>query len=151
MPATNQHNEQAESVPELNSKESERLGENPGRFLAADLRVDTGDGTSGELMLARIRGLESTELVDYWVGVERWLAMQEDRRPRERVLDALAERRSELEAHGEGHAQTGMTPAERREAAAKYDAESDAILVDEDGEQVPWSRQSGATVEVVDR
>jgi len=73
--------------------------------------------------------------------------MQEDREPRERVLDALDERRSELEAHGEGHAQTGMTHAERREAAAEYDAESNAVLVDENGEEVPWSRQRGATVE----
>lgn len=40
-----------------------------------------------------------------------------------------------------------MTPAERRSAAAERDAESVAVLLDADGEPVPWSRQRGATVE----
>jgi len=98
-------------------------------------------------MLARIRGIVSTELVDYWIGVERWLAMQEDREPRDRVVDALEERKAELQEHGEGLAQTGMTTEERREAATERDSESVAVLLDEDGEEIPWSRQRGATVE----
>ena len=147
MPATSQHNEQAGSVPNLNAEESERLGENPARFLVEDLRVDGGDGTAGELMLARIRGIVSVELVDYWLGVERWLAMQKDREPRDRVIDALEERKSQLEEHGEGLAQAGMTPAERREAAAERNSESVAVLLGEDGEEVSWNRQHGAVVE----
>ncbi|CAL92458.1 hypothetical protein BJ1_gp36 [Halorubrum virus BJ1] len=146
MPATSQHNEQGLEVPNLNAEESKRLGENPGRFLVEELTVDDGDGTTGELMLARIRGIVSTELIDYWLGVERWLAMHEDREPRDRVVDALQERKTELEEHGEGLAQAGMTPAERREAAAERDAESVAVLVDEDGEEVSWSQQRGAVV-----
>ena len=146
MPATSQHNEQAAAVPDLNAEESGRLGENPARFLVEELTVDDGDGTTGELMLARIRGIVSTELIDYWLGVERWLAMHNDREPRDRVIDALEERKAELEEHGEGLAQAGMTPAERREAADERDAESVAVLVDEDGEEVSWSRQRGAVV-----
>ena len=146
MPATSQHNEQATEIPDLNAEESNRLGENPGRFLFEELTVDDGDGTTGELMLARIRGIVSTELIDYWIGVERWLAMHEDREPRDRVVDALEERKAELEEQGEGLAQAGMTPAERREAAGERDAESVAVLVDADGEEVSWSRQEGAVV-----
>ncbi|RLM81313.1 hypothetical protein DVK05_09975 [Halorubrum sp. Atlit-8R] len=146
MPATGQHNEQATEVPDLNTEESARLGENPARFLVEEIDIDTGAGTSGELIVARIRGIATRELVDYWEGVERWLARQEDREPREDVLDALQERREELEANGEGLSQAGMAPVERREAAAERDAESVAVLVDEDGEEVPWSRQEGAVV-----
>ena len=146
MPATNQHNEQAAATPNPFPEPSRQYGENPARFLAAELAVDDGDGTSGELMLARIRGIVSTELIDYWLGVENWLAMHEDREPRDRVIDALEERKAHLEEHGEGLAQAGMTPAERREAAAERDAESVAVLVDEDGEEVSWSQQRGAVV-----
>jgi hypothetical protein len=146
MPATGQHNEQALEVPNLNAEESERLGENPARFLVEDLTVDDGDGTTGELMLARIRGIVSTELIDYWLGAERWLAMQNDREPRDRVIDALEKRKAELEEHGEGLPQAGMTPAERRDAAAERDAESVAVLVDDEGEELSWSRQRGAVV-----
>ena len=146
MPATAQHNEQATEVPNLNAEESARLGENPARFLVEEIDIDTGAGTSGELIVARIRGIATRELVNYWEGVERWLARRDGREPRDDVLDALQERREELEEHGEGLAQAGMTPAERREAATKCDAESVAVLVDEDGKEVSWSRQEGAVV-----
>jgi len=147
MPATGQHNEQSTETPNLNAEESARLGENPARFLVEETDIDTGAGTSGELIFARIRGIATRELVDYWEGVERWLARREGREPRDDVLDALQERREELEEHGDGLAQTGTTPEERREAAAERDAGSVAVLLDEDGEEVPWSRQCGATVE----
>ena len=147
MPATSQHNEQAGAMPNLNAKESARLGENPARFLVEQLTVDDGDGTTGEVMLARIRGIVSIELVNYWLGVERWLAMQEDRDPRDRVIDALEARKEELQEHGEGLAQAGLSREERRERAAQFNSESVAVLLDENGEEVSWSRQRGATVE----
>ena len=147
MPATAQHNEQATEVPNLNAEESARLGENPARFLVEEIDIDTGAGTSGELIVARIRGIATRELVNYWEGVERWLARRDGREPRDDVLDALQERREELEEQGDGLAQAGLTPAERREAATERDAESVAVLLDEDGEEVPWSRQEGAVVE----
>lgn len=146
MPATSQHNEQATEVPDLNADESDRLGENPARFLVEEITADSGDGTTGELIFARIRGIATHDLVDYWEGVERWLARREERDPRDDVLEALQERREQLDEQGDGLAQTGMTPAERREAAAEEDFESSAVLVDETGEKVPWSRQEGATV-----
>jgi len=146
MPATNQHNEQAAATPNPFPEPSRQYGENPARFLAAELAVDDGDGTSGELMLARIRGVETIELCGFWLAVERALANKEGREPRERVERAIRQRKAELEANGEGLAQAGMTPVERREAAAERDAESVAVLVDEDGEEVQWSRQEGAVV-----
>ncbi|RLM67652.1 hypothetical protein [Halorubrum sp. Atlit-26R] len=147
MPASGQHNEQAAETPDPSPELSERYGENPARFLQEDIHADSGAGTSGEFIFARIRGIESTSLARYWVAMERRLASINDREPRERVLHALAQRERYLEANGEGLAQAGMTPAERREAAAEHDAESVAVLVDEDGEAVSWSRQEGATVE----
>ncbi|MYL15686.1 hypothetical protein [Halorubrum distributum] len=146
MPATAQHNEQATEVPNLNAEESARLGENPARFLVEEIDIDTGAGTSGELIVARIRGIATRELVNYWEGVERWLARREDREPRDDVLEALQERREELEEQGDGLAQAGLTPAERREAAAERDTKSVAVLLDEDGEEVPWSRQESTVV-----
>ena len=147
MPATNQHNEQAVATPNPFPEPARQYGENPARFLAEELSLDDGDGTSGELMLARIRGVETIELCGFWLAVERALANKEGREPRERVERAIRQRKAELEANGESLAQAGMTPGERRAAAAERDAESVAVLVDEDGEAVSWSRQEGATVE----
>ena len=147
MPATNQHNEQAAATPNPFPEPSRQYGENPARFLAAELAVDDGDGTRGELMLARIRGLETIELCGFWLAVERALANSEGREPRQRVERAIRERKAHLEEYGEGLSQAGMTPAERRGAAAERSAESVAVLLDEDGEEVQWSRQRGATVE----
>lgn len=146
MPATSQHNEQAAAIPDLNTRESVRLGENPARFLVEDVTADSGDGTTGELIFARIRGIATTELVDYWEGVERWLAMRNDREPREDVLEALADRREEIETHGEGLTQAGLTAEERREHIPECDTESVAVLIDQDGEEIPWSRQRGAVM-----
>jgi len=149
MPATAQHNEQAGHTPDPSPELSDEHGENPARFLQEDIAIDSGDGTSGELMFARIRGLESVALVRYWVAMERRLASIEGRDPRDRVIRALAERERQLDEYGEGLPQAGMTPAKRREVAAERDAESVAVLLDEDGEEVSWSRQEGATVEAI--
>lgn len=148
MPATTQHNEQATATPDPSPELSAEYGENPARFLQASIQMDVGDGTTGELMFARIRGIETVSLVRYWVAMERRLASMEGRDPRDRVLQALAQRERYLEEHGEGLAQAGLTPAERREAAAERDSESAAVLLDEDGEAVSWSRQRGAVVGV---
>jgi len=147
MPATGQHNEQAVATPDPSPALSAEHGENPARFLQEDIQIDAGDGTSGELMFARIRGIETVALVRYWGAMERRLADMEGRDPRDRVIQALAQRERQLEEHGEGIPQAGMTPAERRQAGEEMDVESVAVLVDEDGEQVSWSRQRGATVE----
>jgi hypothetical protein len=146
MPASGQHNEQAAATPDPSPELSERYGENPARFLQEDIHADSGAGTSGELIFARIRGIESISLARYWVAMERRLASINDREPRERVLHALAQRERYLEANGEGLPQTGMTATDRREAAAERDAESVATLLDKNDEAVSWSRQSGAVV-----
>lgn len=148
MPSSKQHNEQAAPVPNPFSESAGNHGENPARFLVECFRLDDGSGTSGELILARIRGLESVALCRYWLAVERWLATEgylSNESPRDRVVDALKQREAELEE--DGLPQTaGLTPKERRERAAEYESESVAVLVDEDGNEVPWSRQEGATI-----
>ncbi|ACM56341.1 hypothetical protein [Halorubrum lacusprofundi] len=146
MPATSQHNEQAGALPNPSPENTTEHGENPARFLVEELTVDDGDGTTGELMLARIRGLETIALCRFWLGVERYLAAHADRDPRDRVVDALEEREETLRKRGEGIAQAGLSAAERRERATELDSESVAVLVDEDGEEVSWSRQRGAVM-----
>ena len=146
MPSNNQHNEQADAIPNPAPEIAAEHGENPGRFLVEDLRVDGGDGTTGELMLARIRGLETIALCRFWVMIERRLADLEGRDPREKVVDALEERERHLEEHGDGLAQAGLSREERRDRAADRDSQSVAVLVDENGQEIPWSRQTGATV-----
>jgi len=146
MPATSQHNEQAVATPNPSPENTAEHGENPARFLVEELTVDDGDGTTGELMLARIRGLETIARCRFWLGVERYLAAQADRDPRDRVVDALEEREETLQKRGEGVAQAGLSPKERRERAAELDSESVAVLVDDDGEEIPWSRQRGAVL-----
>lgn len=147
MPATAQHNEQAAATPDPSPQLSAEHGENPARFLQADIRADHGDGTSGELMFARIRGIETIALVRYWVAMERRLAAIEGRDARDRVLQALAKRERHLEEHGDGLAQSGLSREEIHERNAQLDSESVAVLLNEDGEEVSWSRQRGATVE----
>ena len=147
MPATSQHNEQAGAIPNPSPENAAEYSENPARFLVEEITVDNGDGTTGELMLARIRGLETIALCRFWLGVERYLAAQGEREPRDRVVDALEDREETLRKRGEGLAQAGLSREERRERAAQFDSESVAVLLDEDGEEMSWSRQRGATVE----
>ena len=146
MPSTGQHNEQAAATVNPSPELSAEHGENPARFLQASISPDYGDGSSGELIFARIRGIESISLIRYWVAMERRLASIEGRDPRSKVLQALATRERHLEEHGDGLAQAGLSREERRDRAADRDSQSVAVLVDENGQEIPWSRQTGATV-----
>lgn len=146
MPSTGQHNEQAAATVDPSPDLSDEHGENPARFLQESLSPDYGDGSSGELIFARIRGIESISLIRYWVAMERRLATIQERDVRDKVIRALAARERHLEEHGDGLAQAGLSREERRDIAAERDSQSVAVLVDEDGEEIPWSRQTGATV-----
>ncbi|WP_058366661.1 hypothetical protein [Haloparvum sedimenti] len=152
MPATSQHNEQAATTPNPFPDMAAQYGENPARFLSLSLEPDGGDGSSGELILARIRGLETIEMCGFWLGVERALANKHDREPRARIERALRDRKAELEAQGDGLSTSGTTPAERRARGERLReeqpdrVESCAVLLDKDGEERPWSSQQGARV-----
>jgi hypothetical protein len=146
MPADTQPAQTGDAIPNPMPESTAKHAENPARFLVDELHIDAGDGTTGELMLARIRGLETIALCRFWLGVERWLAREHDREPRDPVVDALEAREATLQEEGEGIPQAGLSAEERRERAAERDAESVAVLVDEDGEVIPWSRQRGAVV-----
>lgn len=144
MPSTHQAAADRE-VPPFPRIEREH-GENPARFLVESIEPDADHGTSGELILARIEGIESLDLAHAWEAVERALAREDYLdEPRERVLDALEERQDAL-ADDDGLAQVGLSAAELRARGAGSEYESVAILVDEEGEEVPWSRQKGAVV-----
>jgi len=56
------------ALPNPSPENTTEHGENPARFLVEELTVDDGDGTTGELMLARIRGLETIALCRFWLG-----------------------------------------------------------------------------------
>ncbi|RDZ61418.1 hypothetical protein C5B90_19295 [Haloferax sp. Atlit-12N] len=68
------------------------IGEDPARFLAEPLEPDAGDGASGMLALARIRGLETITKVRAFRAVERALHDGE----RQAIKDALDKREREL-------------------------------------------------------
>lgn len=101
MPSTAQHNERATPTPDPSPELSAEHGENPARFLQASISADYGDGSSGQLIFARIRGIESVALVRYWTAMERRLASIEGRDPRPRVLQALAARERDLTTEDE--------------------------------------------------
>lgn len=63
----------------------EEHGEDPRRFLQADLKPDDGDGAHGMLMLARIRGIRDLELWRAWYEEET----SREGGPRKKVLQEL--------------------------------------------------------------
>jgi hypothetical protein len=87
--------------PELH----EDIGEDPAEYLDRDLTQPfDGDGantTPGDLLKARVRGIDSFQTLQAFVAVERRLGYGDDDGGREHVLDLLWERREELEALGE--------------------------------------------------
>ena len=103
----------------------ERLGEDPARFLDRDL---VGDRDAQRMVRERIAGIDSLEVLSAWRAVERNLADHYDREPRQGVLDALDERGTWLDEHGD-----------RDERASPIDRgpplESCAVFLDEDGNE----------------
>lgn len=120
MPSTNQGHGGSDRAryPEI----KEEIGEDPARWLDEDLwrrgmtrTKQRGSGYHsqvvltededvshyGELVKARIRGIDSLEVLARWQAVERDLGRGEDGGPRQLVIDLLQERASELEEIGE--------------------------------------------------
>lgn len=140
----------SDKVPEWRQRLKADLGEDPGRFLdrrltsrpacwtliddeeyggrSMERQVDTDVSTSGQLVIARIRGIDHLDRVRVWIAVERRL----DRGPRDPIIELLEEREAELEAEGEREL-PGLTPAQRRQAAAAIATESNAVFVDREG------------------
>lgn len=100
----------------------EDLGEDPARWLDRDLtarptyaNVTTDDrghthvdvvpdsqvSTDGEMVIDRIKSIDSLELIEAWRAVERLLADKHDRDVREPIINALDERKETLEEIGE--------------------------------------------------
>lgn len=77
----------------------ENEGEDPARFLHLEIAPDAeyAPGSNGQLIFARIQGLETQSLVRAWQAVERQLHDG----GRDRVLDALDEREQELAECGD--------------------------------------------------
>lgn len=96
----------------------DEIGEDPARWLDHDLLArsavrqqvdsdsqfdqvslveDTGVSTFGQLLRARIRGIDKLTVIRHWLEVEHDL----DRGPRDTVVDLLQERADELKEIGE--------------------------------------------------
>lgn len=73
------------------------IGEDPAQFLDHDLLGDSRHDTPLRTALARIKGIDSLQVANAWLAVERQL----DRGPREQVVDALENRIAFLDEHGE--------------------------------------------------
>ena len=71
------------------------ISENPARFLAADVLDVNGDDPEMSLAYARIRGIDTFEVLG------RWHAVENDIGPRDLVKQWLYERGKELEEIGE--------------------------------------------------
>lgn len=69
----------------------EEHGEDPRRFLKAELKPDDGTGATGMLMLARIRGIRDPELWKAWYETET----SREGGARKRVLQELEKVREE--------------------------------------------------------
>jgi len=96
----------------------QEIGEDPARWLDQDLLErtvvrqevdptsefgemrlveDTDVSTPGQMILGRIRGIDSLLIIRHWMEVEHDL----DRGPRDTIVDALQERADELKEIGE--------------------------------------------------
>lgn len=118
-------------VPEWRRRLKQEIGEDPGRFLDAEL-VERGpnhtDQTNQRLVRARIRGIDRAEVARAWIAVERRLASEHDREPRQRVLELLEDRLKYLEDHGDREERVDLDavpPVEERvdrRTAEEYEA-----------------------------
>jgi hypothetical protein len=91
-----------QDVPEWRAQIREDVGEDPGRWLARDLLDDPGgDMDSREWLATRIDGIDRLDVLRAWLAVERRLANERGRAPREPVLELLEDREQELEREGD--------------------------------------------------
>jgi hypothetical protein len=74
------------------------IGEDPARFLDCPISAPDQERSSPMLVAkARIRGIESLDVVDGWMEVETSL----DRGPRKKVIAMLNQRRAQLRDEGD--------------------------------------------------
>lgn len=113
------HTRRGPRFPDLH----EELGEDPAEYLDHDLTQpfenDGANSTPGDLLKARVRGIDSLQTLKAFVAVERALARESLTReePRSHVMDLLWERNRELEANGERSDRVSESP--RREIDAR--------------------------------
>jgi hypothetical protein len=117
MPSKNQGGSVSSDRAEYPDRKQE-IGEDPARWLDQDLLErtavqqevdptsefgeirlveDTDVSTPGQLVLSRIRGIDSKLVIRHWLEVEHDL----DRGPRDTIVDALQERAETLKEIGE--------------------------------------------------
>lgn len=114
------------TIPQFPRVEEE-IGENPARFLDHDLLGSQG---CGNLIRARIRGLDSLEAVRAWKAVERAL----DRDTRDKVIEMLDVREQQLQESGD---RPDRLPHGPRRPPEWFDSES---AIQEEGEETARER-----------
>jgi len=130
-------------TPEWQQDMKDDIGENPARFLDQDIPVDADSPTS--MFIARVRGIDRLEVVGAWLGAERRLAAEQDRQPRDHVINLPQQRRESLQENGERPKES--RPHHRHELPERYQPHDrdvppkDWYRIDEDGERVPWSKR----------
>ncbi|WP_135830655.1 hypothetical protein [Halorussus halobius] len=138
-------------TPDWQRKLTEDIGENPARFLDHDL-VETGpedtDHSLARMVRDRISGIDRLEVIGAWRAAERRLASEQDREPRQAVLNLLDDREAFLQEHGERPREWGIQwPHELPDRylsrpSARQLPDKEWYWVDpESGERRPWSER----------
>lgn len=106
---------------------TERIGENPARFLDRDLLASTPEGQSQSLLMveARIRGIDFLDVCIAYLAVETQL--ERDDCPRQGVLRRLEARKEWLKENGD------------RPRGKQYDHDA----IDSTKSIVKWATESG--------
>lgn len=85
-------------TPAWQQKLKRDIGENPARFLDRPISVPPDRNS---MFRARLEGIDRLDVIGAWKATERRLATEQDRQPRQHVLDLLDDRREYLLEHGE--------------------------------------------------
>jgi hypothetical protein len=85
-------------TPAWQQKLKADIGENPARFLDRSIEVPPDRNS---MFRARVEGIDRIEVINAWTAAERRLANEQDRAPRQHVLDLLDDRKAVLQEHGE--------------------------------------------------
>jgi hypothetical protein len=140
MPSRNQPADTSERMrcPTL----VESIGEDPARWLDADLLADDDRAS---MVKTLIDGIDSLQRVRAWRAVERRLAARDDRDPRAPIMQRLDQREEWLKLHGE---RVDRLPYGPRESCDCCDADGFVTAAEiRERREDEWARRSdGYTV-----
>lgn len=136
-------NPNGDDLPDWQAKLKQDVGENLARFL--DRKI-SNPPPRNSMFRARLEGIDRLDVVGAWEAAERRLAREQDREPRQHVMDLLNQRRKYLEEHGERPRElTTQWPHELpdryRGGRDRHVPEKHVYVITDDGERVPYSER----------